>query len=104
MAEIAVTAPSLPARMRAIFGGAAGNLVEWYDWYAYAAFTLYFAKSFFPQGDQTSQLLQAAGVFAVGFFARPVGAWARKASRSNSFAVTAMGESSTNTLREISRP
>lgn len=75
MAEIAVTAPSLRARMRAIFGGAAGNLVEWYDWYAYAAFTLYFAKSFFPQGDQTSQLLQTAGVFAVGFFARPVGAW-----------------------------
>ncbi len=63
------------ARLRAIFGGAAGNLVEWYDWYAYSAFTLYFAKSFFPQGDQTSQLVQAALVFAVGFLARPLGAW-----------------------------
>jgi MHS family alpha-ketoglutarate permease-like MFS transporter len=30
---------------------------------------------FFPEGDQTSQLLQTAAVFAVGFFARPAGAW-----------------------------
>ncbi|MFO1187295.1 MAG: MFS transporter [Alphaproteobacteria bacterium] len=67
---------SAGARLRAIFGGSAGNLVEWYDWYAYASFTLYFAKVFFPQGDQTTQLLQAAAIFAVGFFARPVGAWA----------------------------
>lgn len=62
-------------RLRAILGGAAGNLVEWFDWYAYAAFTLYFAPVFFPEGDQTSQLLQAAAIFAVGFAARPVGAW-----------------------------
>jgi MHS family alpha-ketoglutarate permease-like MFS transporter len=62
-------------RLRSIIGGSAGNLVEWYDWYAYSAFTLYFAKVFFPKGDQTAQLLNAAAVFAVGFFARPVGAW-----------------------------
>ena len=63
------------ARAGAILGGSAGNLVEWYDWFAYSAFTLYFAKYFFPKGDQTAQLLQAAAVFAVGFLARPVGAW-----------------------------
>jgi len=62
-------------RLRAILGGSAGNLVEWYDWFAYASFSLYFAPVFFPQGDQTSQLLQTAAVFAVGFFARPAGAW-----------------------------
>lgn len=62
-------------RLRAILGGSAGNLVEWYDWFAYSSFTLYFAQHFFPKGDQTAQLLQAAAVFAVGFFARPVGAW-----------------------------
>jgi MHS family alpha-ketoglutarate permease-like MFS transporter len=62
-------------RLRAILGGSAGNLVEWYDWFAYASFSLYFAPIFFPQGDSTSQLLQTAAVFAVGFFARPVGAW-----------------------------
>lgn len=63
------------ARVKAILGGSAGNLVEWYDWFAYSSFTLYFAPHFFPKGDQTAQLLQAAAVFAVGFLARPVGAW-----------------------------
>jgi len=63
------------ARARAILGGSAGNLVEWYDWFAYAAFTLYFAPAFFPKGDQTVQLLQAAAVFFLGFVARPIGAW-----------------------------
>src|SRR4051812_7325500 len=63
------------ARLRAILAGSIGNLVEWYDWYTYSAAALYFAPVFFPKGDQTAQLLQAAAVFAVGFFARPVGAW-----------------------------
>lgn len=52
-----------------------GNLVEWFDWYVYAAFTLYFAPHFFPTEDRTAQLLSAAAVFAVGFIMRPVGAW-----------------------------
>jgi MHS family alpha-ketoglutarate permease-like MFS transporter len=63
-------------RLRNIVGGSAGNLVEWFDWYVYAAFTLYFAPSFFPKGDQTAQLLSSAAVFAVGFVMRPIGAWA----------------------------
>ena len=68
--------PLAPAqRLRAILGGSIGNLVEWYDWYAYSAFALYFAPAFFPPGDATAQLLQAAAVFAVGFLMRPVGGW-----------------------------
>ena len=62
-------------RLRNILGGSAGNLVEWYDWYTYSAFTLYFAPIFFPSGDRTLQLLNTAAVFAVGFVMRPVGAW-----------------------------
>lgn len=62
-------------RLNAIFGGSIGNLVEWYDWYAYSAFALYFSGSFFPAGDQTAQLLNTAGVFALGFLMRPVGGW-----------------------------
>lgn len=63
------------SRLRSIIGGSIGNLVEWYDWYAYSAFSLYFAKSFFPPASQTAQLLNTAAVFAVGFFMRPVGGW-----------------------------
>jgi MHS family alpha-ketoglutarate permease-like MFS transporter len=71
------TAPGLtPAqRLKAILGGSAGNLVEWYDWSAYIFFTVYFASHFFPEGDQTAQLFKAAAVSAVGFLARPLGAW-----------------------------
>ena len=62
-------------RLRSIVGGSAGNLVEWYDWYAYAALAIYFAPVFFPKGDQTAQLLSTAAIFAVGFLMRPIGAW-----------------------------
>lgn len=67
------TSSDVRRRLRSIFSGSVGNLVEWYDWYVYSAFALYFAKSFFPKGDQTAQLLNTAAVFAVGFLARPVG-------------------------------
>ncbi|MDX2194136.1 MAG: MFS transporter [Gemmatimonadales bacterium] len=67
--------PSAAARLRAIVGGAVGNLVEWYDWYAYSAFALYFSGAFFPAADPTASLLGSAAVFAAGFFMRPVGGW-----------------------------
>jgi len=60
-------------RIKSIFGGALGNLIEWYDWYIYSAFSLYFAASFFPKGNLTVQLLNTAAIFAVGFLMRPVG-------------------------------
>ncbi|WP_374942394.1 MFS transporter [Sphingomonas sp.] len=65
-----------PGRLRSILGGSAGNLVEWYDWYVYSAFTLYFAPAIFPKASATAQLLNAAAIFAVGFLMRPIGAWA----------------------------
>lgn len=64
------------ARLKSIFGGSVGNLVEWYDWYVYSAFSLYFASAFFPPADPTVQLLNAAAIFAVGFIVRPIGGWA----------------------------
>jgi MHS family alpha-ketoglutarate permease-like MFS transporter len=74
VAEVGV-AKSPSSRLRSIVGGSVGNLVEWYDWYVYSAFSLYFAKSFFPPANQTVQLLNAAAVFAVGFLMRPAGGW-----------------------------
>jgi len=79
-------APSAPARqqspekisrrrLQAILSGSVGNLVEWYDWYVFSSFSLYFSGSFFPSGDATAQLLQTAGIFALGFLMRPIGGW-----------------------------
>src|SRR5258705_13193303 len=62
-------------RLKAIFIGSVGNLVEWYDFYSFAAFSLYFASAFFPQGDAVVQQLNAATLFAVGFLVRPLGGW-----------------------------
>ncbi len=62
-------------RIKAIFIGSVGNLVEWYDFYAYAAFALYFAGAFFPNSDPVVQQLNAALLFAAGFLVRPLGGW-----------------------------
>lgn len=61
------------ARTGNIFKGSVGNLIEWYDWYVYSAFAVYFSAEFFPKGDPTSQLLNTAAIFAVGFLMRPIG-------------------------------
>ncbi len=62
-------------RLKSIIRGSVGNMIEWYDWYVYAAFSIYFAKAFFPNGDLTAQLLNTSAIFAVGFFMRPLGGW-----------------------------
>src|SRR5215813_13802049 len=56
-------------RLKAIFIGSIGNLVEWYDFYAYAAF------AFYPNSDPVVQQLNAALLFAAGFLVRPLGGW-----------------------------
>jgi len=77
--SLAISAPIDAAdrrrRIIAIVGASSGNLVEWYDFYAYAFTSIYFASAFFPSGNATSQLLSTAGIFAVGFFMRPLGGW-----------------------------
>jgi MHS family alpha-ketoglutarate permease-like MFS transporter len=62
-------------RVFAIVAASSGNLVEWFDFYAYAFCAIYFAPAFFPKSDPTAQLLNTAGVFAAGFLMRPIGGW-----------------------------
>lgn len=57
----------------AVLATSFGNLIEWYDVYAYSAFALYFAGSFFPKSDPAVQQLQAATLFAIAFLMRPIG-------------------------------
>lgn len=82
-------------RVKAILAASSGNLVEWYDFYTYAFTSIYFASAFFPAGDATSQLLATAGIFAVGFFMRPLGGWlfgwiADKHGRKNSMVISVL--------------
>ncbi|HEY4316706.1 MAG TPA: MFS family transporter [Herbaspirillum sp.] len=62
-------------RIFAILGASSGNLVEWFDFYVYSFSAIYFAHTFFPKGNSTTQLLNTAGIFAVGFLMRPIGGW-----------------------------
>lgn len=85
----------LRRRIWAIIGSSSGNLVEWFDFYAYAFTAFYFAPAFFPKGDQTTQLLQTAAVFAIGFLMRPVGGYvfgfvADKYGRKNSMMISVL--------------
>ncbi|MFI6501393.1 MFS transporter [Nonomuraea typhae] len=63
------------SRARQLVAASIGNVVEWYDWYAYAALTTYFSVQIFPKvaDNPLVSLLAAWGVFAVGFFMRPLG-------------------------------
>ena len=71
-----VSAPSssTAGRPRTVSAAVIGNLFEWYDFTIYGFFAPVIASEFFGPGDSTTNLLQAFGVFAVGYFARPLGA------------------------------
>jgi MFS transporter, MHS family, alpha-ketoglutarate permease len=73
--QMAGEAPRARSVAGNVMRGSLGNLIEWYDWYAYAAFSIYFAGVFFPSANPTAQLLNTAGIFAVGFLVRPLGGW-----------------------------
>ncbi|MBV8092402.1 MAG: MHS family MFS transporter [Acetobacteraceae bacterium] len=60
---------------RAILASTIGTTIEWYDFFLYSTVTgLVFAQLYFPNFDPLVGTLNAFGVYAVGFAARPVGA------------------------------
>jgi MFS family permease len=60
---------------RAVVASTIGTTIEWYDFFLYSTVTgLVFAKLYFPNSDPLTGTLQAFGIYAVGFLARPVGA------------------------------
>src|SRR5256885_1717992 len=60
---------------RAVVAATIGTAIEWYDFFLYSTVTgLVFAKLYFPNSDPWVGTLEAFGVYAVGFIARPVGA------------------------------
>jgi MFS family permease len=60
---------------RAVIASTVGTTIEWYDFFLYSTVTgLVFAQLYFPKSDPALGTLQAFGIYAVGFAARPVGA------------------------------
>src|SRR5437764_846318 len=60
---------------RAVIASTIGTAIEWYDFFLYSIVTgLVFAKLFFPHSDPWVGTLEAFGIYAVGFVARPIGA------------------------------
>jgi MHS family alpha-ketoglutarate permease-like MFS transporter len=60
---------------RAVIAASVGNTVEYLDWVIYSSLVSVFSQYFFPAHNEVEDLLSALAVFAVGFGARPVGAY-----------------------------
>ena len=60
---------------RAVVASTVGTAIEWYDFFLYSTVTgLVFAPLYFPNSNPLTGTLQAFGIYAVGFVARPIGA------------------------------
>jgi metabolite-proton symporter len=60
---------------RAVIASTVGTAIEWYDFFLYSiASGLIFAKLYFPNSDPLVGTLNAFGIYAIGFIARPIGA------------------------------
>ena len=65
--------PDERSKRRSMFASTVGNVLEWYEWSAYAVFAPFIAAAMFDSKDPVSALLSTLAVFAVGFLMRPLG-------------------------------
>ncbi len=61
------------ADWRLILLASLGGALEFYDFVVYSQFARYIGLNFFPNDDEMVSLIVSFGVFAVGYFARPIG-------------------------------
>ncbi len=59
--------------IRSILAGFVGNILEWYDFTVYGYFASVIGTLFFPSEDKIASLIATFGVFAAGYFMRPLG-------------------------------
>jgi MHS family proline/betaine transporter-like MFS transporter len=62
-----------PSALRTALAGLIGNVLEWFDFAVYGYFATDIGQQFFPKSSASAQQLLAFAVFALGFFARPIG-------------------------------
>ncbi|MDK1361375.1 MFS transporter [Arthrobacter sp. zg-Y1219] len=69
----AAIAPAGRSKKHSLAASTVGNILEWYEWSAYAVFAPFIAAAMFNPDDPVSALLSTLAVFAVGFLMRPLG-------------------------------
>ena len=74
MATATMTGSERREEKKVIFASSLGTVFEWYDFYLYATLAPFFARLFFPPGNDTAALLSAFATYAAGFLVRPFGA------------------------------
>lgn len=67
------TSSSAATPRRAVIASAIGNVLEWYDFALYAFLAATIGRQFFPAANEIDSLIAAFGVFAAGYFMRPLG-------------------------------
>ncbi|VXB84251.1 MFS transporter [Citricoccus sp. K5] len=72
-ADTAVPRQSSGSKVRSMWASTVGNVLEWYEWSAYAVFAPFIAAVMFNPDNPVSALLSTLAVFAVGFLMRPLG-------------------------------
>jgi MHS family proline/betaine transporter-like MFS transporter len=65
--------PQAKHKVRTVVAGVIGNVLEWYDFALFGFFAPVISHLFFPDENYIASLLQTFGVFAVGYFMRPLG-------------------------------
>ena len=65
---------SMVQTRRSVAASILGNVVEWFDFAVYGYLAPHLAPHFFPSQDAVASTMATFAVFAIGYFARPVGA------------------------------
>ena len=77
MAQIAMDqAARVPKNFRTvIMAAAAGNVIEWYDFYIFGSLATILSVKFFEKSHPVAALLSTIALFTAGFLVRPLGAF-----------------------------
>jgi MFS family permease len=77
MAQMAMTQTArVPKNFRTvIMAAAAGNVIEWYDFYIFGSLATILSVKFFEKSHPVAALLSTIALFTAGFLVRPLGAF-----------------------------
>lgn len=93
-----MTAAKEPRQLAIRIGGAAGQVIEWYDFTVYGYFAVYLSAQFFPAKNDVASLLATFAGLLSTFISRPLGAivighFADRLGRRRVLAITIFGAS-----------